>query len=1312
MSPTLTDKIEPHNRAAAAGNENESRYHQLFELVSDALFLIDNETGQILEANEAAAQLYGYSPAELLTLRNVDLSAEPEQTRAVTQAQWTHKTIPVRFHRKRDGTVFPVEITGRQFLWQGRPVHLAAIRDISHRLHTEDELRAKTEQLMLILNGVPVLIAYVDAEERYRFVNQPYADWYGFTPEEMIGKKIREILRPEVYERAAPFYRAALSGQPVAFENVAYDKDGHQRVVNVRFTPHIDTNGHVVGFLGLIYDITERRQAEEIAQRTSEQFSTLYATGQELSRTLDPEEIYAVLHRFTRQTMDCDRFYVSTYDPQTRLLTCAAAWEGDQRLDVHRFLPLPADHAGQEFQMVIQSGQALLFSNEEIPLRAAWSIGSGTTDEEHSLPKSAGNNRSSLLVPLKTEGAVTGIIQVFSAQANAYTLDHLHLLESFSLHVASTLHNARLFAAGQVERERLTALYEITRRLALAVTREDVTTVIKYIGPYVGAETCELILFNTKPPFYFSTVPARAELSPTAILDYIEQITTKGLEAWVLAHQQTAVVLDTQTDPRWLIFPGHEERDPVRSVICVPLCNRRGDITGILSYNHSSPGAWGAEAQQLAEEIGARVAVALENTWLYEETRRRLEREERLNELAHALGGETELSALLNRFLPAVTALTGADCAAISLLAPDGFVYHDYYQYNLPTPVPPSRRPIGEGIVGQVIQQRATLQIDEYRDHPAALPAWVQAGVHSLLSVPLLVGNEAVGALGLFTVGEVRPFGPEAAASAEAAARLVAVAIQRARLFEQERKQRQLAEALAQAAAALSSSLELDKVLDQILEQTLQVVIGNACNVMLVQEQQARMARWRGYEALGTSSLIAKLVLPIATTPNLRQMAETGAPIVIPDVTTYPGWAPLPGTEWLHSYVGAPIKVGGLVVGFLNVDSNRPDQFTADDAQRLQAFANQAAAAIENAGLFQELRRYAEQLEQRVQERTAQLQSQVARAEAILSSVSDGIAVTDRDGTMLQANPVMQTWLTRLPPAEAERLISMMRDLAQRVTECPEATLELPGLDLQLRAAPIAAPGVAEVTAVIAAHDISELKALDRMKSRFVSNVSHELRTPITTIRLYATLLRRGHREKAEQYLTALEEETKRLAQLVEDVLQISRIDAGRLELKLRPTPLNSLVEAVVTSHATLATAGGLTLTYYPHSPSPWTVVDSEKIIQVFNNLTENAIRYTRPGGSVTVSTGVAVQQGGKWATITIVDTGIGIPPSELPHIFERFYRGDEPRHLQLPGSGLGLAIVKEIVELHSGHITVESAVGQGSAFTVWLPLTQPPGLP
>ncbi len=131
--------------AAAQLQDSEARYRVLFEMESDALFLIDNETGQILEVNPAASALYGYTRAELLAKRNVDLSAEPEDTRAATQGH--RPRVPVRYHRKQDGTVFPVEIAARHFLWQGREAHIAAIRDITERERADAALARRTRQL-------------------------------------------------------------------------------------------------------------------------------------------------------------------------------------------------------------------------------------------------------------------------------------------------------------------------------------------------------------------------------------------------------------------------------------------------------------------------------------------------------------------------------------------------------------------------------------------------------------------------------------------------------------------------------------------------------------------------------------------------------------------------------------------------------------------------------------------------------------------------------------------------------------------------------------------------------------------------------------------------------------------------------------------------------------------------------------------------------------------------------------------------------------------------------------------------------------
>jgi len=235
-------------------------------------------------------------------------------------------------------------------------------------------------------------------------------------------------------------------------------------------------------------------------------------------------------------------------------------------------------------------------------------------------------------------------------------------------------------------------------------------------------------------------------------------------------------------------------------------------------------------------------------------------------------------------------------------------------------------------------------------------------------------------------------------------------------------------------------------------------------------------------------------------------------------------------------------------------------------------------------------------------------------------------------------------------------------------------------------------------------HDVSHLKALDRMKSRFVSSVSHELRTPVTTIKLYAYLMRQRP-EKREAYLDALAQEADHLAGLVEGILQISRIDAGRLEIKPRPTSLNELTEGAIMRHQTLAQEQGLTLEHRLAEPGPVVLVDPGQMMQALNNLVENAIYYTPEGGKVVVSTGKEEAEGRTWATATVADTGMGIPGEELPRIFERFFRGEEPRLMQISGTGLGLAIVQEIVKLHGGQVTVESQVGKRSVFTVRLPL-------
>jgi signal transduction histidine kinase len=226
------------------------------------------------------------------------------------------------------------------------------------------------------------------------------------------------------------------------------------------------------------------------------------------------------------------------------------------------------------------------------------------------------------------------------------------------------------------------------------------------------------------------------------------------------------------------------------------------------------------------------------------------------------------------------------------------------------------------------------------------------------------------------------------------------------------------------------------------------------------------------------------------------------------------------------------------------------------------------------------------------------------------------------------------------------------------------------------------------------------LQELDKLKSKFVSDVSHELRTPVTNMGLYLKLFNRKP-EKQGQYLDILQEEAERLETLVLDILDLAQLD-NQPTVAQEPINLNELLQAVLTAHQAKADERQLVLSMRPAQRLPMCVGDTHKLIQVATNLVANAINYT-PKGYVRISTFVSAPQSVSFA---VEDSGVGIYPEDMPHIFERFYRGRRDQVADIPGTGLGLSIVKELVELHNGSIQIESEVGRGTTFTITLPET------
>ncbi|HEY45096.1 MAG TPA: PAS domain S-box protein [Anaerolineae bacterium] len=234
------------------------------------------------------------------------------------------------------------------------------------------------------------------------------------------------------------------------------------------------------------------------------------------------------------------------------------------------------------------------------------------------------------------------------------------------------------------------------------------------------------------------------------------------------------------------------------------------------------------------------------------------------------------------------------------------------------------------------------------------------------------------------------------------------------------------------------------------------------------------------------------------------------------------------------------------------------------------------------------------------------------------------------------------------------------------------------------------------------------LMELDKLKSDFVSNVSHELRTPITNIMLYLNLMdRKEKREEQARYMQILRAESARLAHLIEDLLTLSRLERDRIPHGLEPHVLDALIAEILTAHQARAKDKSISMRHEFNPEVPPVYISWDQMVQVFTNLLSNALAYTYSGGNVTISSDLNEYAGEQHAVVRVHNDAPPIAPEDLPHIFERFYRGKVGRESGEPGTGLGLSICKEIVELHQGRIEVSSDEDQGTTFTVYLPVTQ-----
>jgi signal transduction histidine kinase len=434
----------------------------------------------------------------------------------------------------------------------------------------------------------------------------------------------------------------------------------------------------------------------------------------------------------------------------------------------------------------------------------------------------------------------------------------------------------------------------------------------------------------------------------------------------------------------------------------------------------------------------------------------------------------------------------------------------------------------------------------------------------------------------------------------------------------------------------------------------------------------------------------------------------------------------LPSSWYSHrSAIGAPIIIGDQLLGVLLLYYPQVGKFSEEQLDLIQAAANQMGVAIKNAELYHLTRDQKEELSKLLKDQRVE----TSRSRSILEAIADGVLVTDQYGEITlfnhSAERVLELKCADVIGRSVEHFSGIFGGFALAWMNTINSWMQDPdsfnpmntfseqvsldnGNVLSVNLAPVMNNNEFYGT-VSVFRDITHLIEVDRLKSEFVATVSHELRTPMTSIKGYVDILLMGVAgqlsDQQLRFLQVVQQNTERLTILVNDLLDLSRIEAGQVSLSMGSIDLPDLIEEVMEEIDRLTVAENKSMQFtLDLSPDlPLINGDAERIRQILINLLGNAFHYTPSNGNVKLSALLV----GEEVQVDIKDNGVGIPPKEQERIFDRFYRGENHMVIATAGTGLGLSIVAKLINMHHGRIWVQSSgiEGQGSTFSFTLPV-------
>lgn len=538
-------------------------------------------------------------------------------------------------------------------------------------------------------------------------------------------------------------------------------------------------------------------------------------------------------------------------------------------------------------------------------------------------------------------------------------------------------------------------------------------------------------------------------------------------------------------------------------------------------------------------------------------------------------------------------------------------------------------------------------------------------------------------------------------------------------------------------ASEVSQTLDLDNLLNASLERLAQITQAEHASIMLIEEDDSSLLVTRAVLGVpGTPGNFARFPLGSGIAGWAAQQRKS---VLVDDVNNDERWVTVPGGSLRRregAMLSVPLVVQGEVLGVVTLSHQQPGFFTEGHLRLLNACAGAIAIGINNANLFHMISAEAE----RRYELLDHQQKEASQIAAILQSLSDGVIVCDLYGSVLTANQAAAAILQR---SVEDLLLWNLHDilgryLGPRTNEMPlneliahpmtisgsprmfNSTVKVGLRMVSLTMGPVLKEGDELLGALIVLRDITREVEADRLKTEFIGTMSHELRTPMTAIKGFTQLLAMGGlgplNDTQREFVNTIYSNTERMIGLINDVLDITKIESGSVDLEWRSLHLAEALSGVMAELQSLIGERRHELTISIPPGLPLVRADAHRLHQILYNLLANATKYTPKDGKLWVEAQEAMIDAlpddvrdsliseRRYVQMSIRDTGVGIGPDDLPRIFDRFYRTENPLKIEAGGTGLGLSLVKPLVELLGGRVWATSVLGEGSTFSFILP--------